>query len=121
VKNAVNGQGVAGVNLTFTSGPNVGKSVVTGVDGSYTFSSLLQVPLGTLEASKQGFEGFSDTFAVKDRLPRFDVMLAPAMALGSLRFVLAWGSKPNDLDIHLTTPNAACKVSYQNKVCRDAR
>ena len=49
VKNAVNGQGVAGVNLTFTSGPNVGKSVVTGVDGSYTFSSLLQVPLGTLE------------------------------------------------------------------------
>lgn len=49
MKNAVNGQGVAGVNLTFTSGPNVGKSVVTGVDGSYTFSSLLQVPLGTLE------------------------------------------------------------------------
>ena len=42
----------------------------------------------SVQGSKEGFEGFSDTFAVKDRLPRFDVMLAPAMALGSVRAFL---------------------------------
>ena len=140
-----------------------------------------------MQASKEGFEGFTDTFAVKDRLPRFDVMLAPAMALGSvrallfqcwrfvslpcvnvnrvaipslrpqtlkpkrgyhrldapplrrapvhaahllyahttfetasscrhrgqLRFVLAWGAKPNDLDIHLQTPTCASGLAVR--------
>jgi len=94
---------------------------VTGPDGSYTFPSLVLAPDGTLEATKDGFEGFSDTFSVKDRLPRFDVMIAPTMTPGSLRFILSWGQKPNDLDIHLTTPNAGCKISYQNKQCNDAK
>ena len=46
----------------------------------------------SVQGSKEGFEGFSDTFAVKDRLPRFDVMLAPAMALGSVRALLFQGA-----------------------------
>ena len=40
------------------------------------------------QASKLGYEGFSDVFAVKDRFPRFDVMLAPAMSPGSVRALL---------------------------------
>jgi hypothetical protein len=124
---------------------------VTGSDGKYEFTQLVQEPEGTLEvrtprharaasscarphpikargccrdrptqATKGGFEGFDDTFAIKDRLPRFDVMLAPSMSPGSLRFVLSWAQKPSDLDIHLVTPSATpCTVSYTNKHCKD--
>jgi len=116
VKSALNGQGMAGVQLTFSSGPNAGKSAVSGPDGSYTFRNLEAAPEGTLQASKTGLETWSATFSVGNRLPRFDVMVVPVMNPGQIRVVLAWGANPPDLDVRLVTPTG-CQVWYGNLQC----
>jgi len=116
VKNALYSQVMAGVTLKFTSGPNLGKSVISGADGSYTFSALHGAPDGTLQASKAGLEIWSQTFSVKNRTPRLDVMVVPTMSPGQIRIVLSWGGDPRDLDVHLTSPTG-CKVWYSNKRC----
>jgi len=116
VKSALNGQGVGGVTLMFTSGPNRGKTAVSGADGSYTFSMLEGAPEGTLQASKTGLETWSATFAVGNRLPRLDVMVVPVMNAGQIRVVLSWGANPPDLDVRLLTP-MGCEVWYNNLRC----
>jgi len=116
VKSALNGQGVGGVTLMFISGPNRGKTAVSGADGSYTFSMLEGAPEGTLQASKTGLESWSATFAVGNRLPRLDVMVVPVMNPGQIRVVLAWGANPPDLDVRLVTPRG-CEVWYGNLRC----
>lgn len=120
VKSAVNGEGVANVMLLFTSGPNFGKTARSGSDGTYSFDSLAPFPAGTLEARYSGYETWVSTFNVANRFPRIDIMMSPYMSPNSLRFVLAWGLNPVDLDIRLATPTG-CQVAYFNKQCADGQ
>jgi len=116
VKSALNGQGVAGVTLLFTSGPNLGKTATSRADGTYSFTKLLGSPDGTLQASKAGLETWSAAFAVKNRTPRMDIMVVPTMNPGQIRIVLSWGANPPDLDVHLLSPTG-CKIWYGNLRC----
>jgi len=119
VKSSVNGQGVSGVTLLFSGGPNFGKTVTTTADGSYAFDGLNKFPSGKLEARKAGFELWEDSFSVGDKGSRMDIFLSPSLPAGSSRIVLQWKSTPQDLDMHLVTPTG-CVVSYMEKECRGA-
>jgi hypothetical protein len=123
VKDATSGHGVSGVTLTFISGPNQGKKATTDGTGQYRFTHLLRHGEGKLKGEKPGFEVFSDSFSVSDRLTsgtRMDVMVSPKLKVNSLRVVLSWGDMPKDLDIWMTTPSG-CRLGWNNLKCKDRK
>lgn len=109
LKNATNGEGIAGVSIDLREGLNVRSgsiiaSTTTDVNGLYQ----IDVDAGnyTAEASHPGFNTtyFTITSIGGHTQVNENTSLSPTLTEGQMRFVLTWGENPYDLDSHLTGP-----------------
>jgi hypothetical protein len=112
VRNATTDNALDSVTVELRAGANntSGAPVVTtstNSDGAYTFAAQ---PSGTytVRATKAGFADAAVTVVVAGTTALAPVaFLSPVGANVAWRFVLSWGSTPQDLDGHLTGPLAA--------------
>ncbi len=115
VRNALNGQALAGALVRL----NGGASVVSGAQGQFTFAN---VPVSdvSITATATGFIGYSNTFTlvIAPSNP-ISFAMSPLISSGStMRLVLNWGAAPSDLDSHLQTPQingTSYHVYYANR------
>jgi hypothetical protein len=112
VRNATTDNALDSVTVELRAGANntAGAPIATTTtnnDGTYSFASR---PSGTytVRATKAGFSDGAVTVVVAGTtaVPPV-VFLSPVGANVAWRFVLSWGSTPQDLDSHLTGPLAA--------------
>lgn len=101
VRNAVNGQPLAGAAVSV----NGGASVITSAAGTFTVTN---VPSGTasIQATATGFFTYTNSFTLAP-VPTNTIgfSLSPTISGSStVRLVLNWGASPSDLDSHLETP-----------------
>ncbi|NBV21323.1 MAG: hypothetical protein EBS05_05300 [Proteobacteria bacterium] len=115
IRNAINGQGIAGATVQL----NGSVTTVSSVTGQFTFTN---VPVSTvsLTATATGFVTYSNNFAlVPTPNNTIGFAMSPSIAnVNSMRLVLNWNSTPSDLDSHLTTPTIAGvvqDVSWTNR------
>ncbi len=108
VRNARTGQGITGATVTRISFSDPSpRTVTSGANGAYQFDN---VPPGTyqLSASATGFQTTTRTGVAVGQgnvTGGQDLVLSPT-GTNDIRIVLTWGTSPNDLDSHLTGPNA---------------
>ena len=108
VRNARTGQGIAGATVSRISFSDpTPRTVTSGANGAYLFDN---VPPGTyqLSASATGFQTTTRTGVAVGQgnvTGGQDLVLSPT-GTNDIRIVLTWGTSPNDLDSHLTGPNA---------------
>lgn len=101
VRNAVNGQPLAGAAVSV----NGGASVITSAAGTFTVTN---VPSGSasIQATATGFFTYTNSFTLAP-VPSNTIgfSLSPTISGSStVRLVLNWGASPSDLDSHLETP-----------------
>jgi Carboxypeptidase regulatory-like domain len=112
VRNATTGDALDSVIVELRAGANNSSgapvaTTSTNDDGAYLFSAQ---PSGTytVRATKAGFADGAVTVVVAGTTTLAPVaFLSPVGANVAWRFVLSWGSTPQDLDGHLTGPLAA--------------
>lgn len=113
IKNAVNGQPIAGATVSTGAYMNVSST-----DGSY---SVLAIPgLVALNISKDGYLiDAVEINATEDT--RADEFVSPTLAQAQFRVVLSWGARPLDLDLHMSgysqSQNKICEVYFSHKKC----
>jgi uncharacterized delta-60 repeat protein len=102
-RNAVNGQGLAGVLVSAGGG-----SAVTDAQGGFVITN---VPVGsvTVGGSLTGFIPFSGSFTLTNQATNgIEFAMSPIISgPETVRLVLTWGAEPRDLDAHLDTPEIA--------------
>jgi len=102
VRDALTGNPIAGAQVSGPTG-----TVLTDAQGQFVLTDL---PVGavTLSFAATGFVSTSRTLQiVAGQNPPLSVALAPVTMGGDIRIVLTWGAQPQDLDAHLSGPNAA--------------
>ena len=101
VRNAVNGQPLAGATIRV----NGGAPVVSSAQGTFTFTN---VPSGsiTVQATATGFFTYTNSFTIAPvPVNTIGFSLSPTISgANTVRLVLNWGASPSDLDSHLETP-----------------
>ncbi len=113
IYNALNGNPVAGVTLSFRPGINSTTGTISGSttslsNGSYSITSL-ETGNYTVEASKTGYitTYFSVIIIGGQNTGGQNGVITPDLDDTEVRIVLTWGQTPRDLDSHITGPNLA--------------
>jgi uncharacterized delta-60 repeat protein len=101
VRNAVNGQGLAGVLVSAGGGTDL-----TDAQGGFLITN---VPVGSVivDGGLTGFIPFSGSFTLANQPTNLiEFAMSPVLSgSDSVRLVLTWGAEPRDLDSHLNTPS----------------
>src|SRR5690606_9149756 len=112
VLNALNSERVGGLNLDLRAGANITEgdiitSTATDTKGNYSFNDI---PAGTYTVSVSG-DGYTDThfnvqvYGNTTRTAQ-NGLVTPSLELGETRIIMQWENRPEDLDLHLTGPEA---------------
>ena len=117
IVDAINGNGLPNVQISITGGEDRYPSVTTDASGF----AYIPVEIGSyrLEMYKEGY--INTSFLVSmgfDENPR-EFVFAIAPKAKDYRIVLTWGSRPNDLDAHLTGPKPEggdFHIWYRNRI-----
>lgn len=101
VVDALTGDIIAGATVTLN-----GLSATTDSLGIATISDT---PTGTftLTISKPGYITYQQEITLEVGPNNVIVSLSPQLAAGQIRIVMTWGENPDDLDSHLTGPDAS--------------
>ena len=117
VVNAVTGEPLADAAISIVDYMNDSKFETTGETGIFIFD--VEIGQYTLNISKEGFIGTSFIARMgADETPR-EVICALSPEIKEFRIVLTWGSRPRDLDAHLSGPNpdgGDFHIWYRNKI-----
>lgn len=99
VTDATNGMPISGAQVLIGD-----QNTLTNSMGEYTLSN---VPIGesTISASRDGYITNDKMVTVTTGSQIVNFVLSPVASEGEWRFVLTWGSTPDDLDLHLWTQN----------------
>ena len=123
VTNAINGEGVANVQVVLRSGWNNRKGraaaeTTTDSGGSFTLNDL-KYGYYTAETSAEDFITAYHNVAVlpEEYAAQWDLPMSPMLAAGETRIVLTWGEFPYDLDSHLV--GADFHVFYSDRDAYD--
>jgi len=103
IVDCVNGEGLSDVNVSITD--DMGKSVMikAGIAGVFTYPC--EIGKYKLSFSLPGYIGLEVPVEMGiDEAPR-EVVIAMSEEIKNYRIVLTWGSRPRDLDAHLSGPN----------------
>lgn len=110
VYNAMTGNGVSGLSLSFRKGINmtagpVSASTITGANGYYTIQNL-EAGSYTGEITGTGYNTnyFTAVCLGGQTNSNQNATVTPTMPEGQIRIVLTWGISPTDLDSHLFLP-----------------
>lgn len=102
INDATTGIGILGVSVSLKSGGSIVSSTTSNSSGYYEFDDP---SLGTYEVSvsKSGFIATSTTgiTVTAYQTTTVNFSMSPVSSNIVYRFVLSWGSSPNDLDAHL--------------------
>ncbi|MBC8465900.1 hypothetical protein H8D57_02640 [bacterium] len=116
VLNAVTGDPLAGVNVSIVDYMRDGDIMTTDESGIFIFPA--EIGEYTVNFAKEGFIGTSSKIRMgADETPR-EVIAALSPEIKEFRIVLTWGSRPKDLDAHLSGPNpdgGDFHIWYRNK------
>ena len=108
VRNARTGQGIAGASVSrYSFSDRVGVTVTADANGAYLFDPVAPGSY-VVTATATGFQSTSRTGVAVGQnsvTSGQDLVLSPT-GTNDIRIVLTWGTTPNDLDSHLTGPNA---------------
>jgi hypothetical protein len=117
VVNAVTGEPIAGAGISiedYMQNTRIDKTDETGI---FIFDA--EIGQYTLNVAKEGFIGMTVTTRMgADETPR-EVICALSPEIKEFRIVLTWGSRPRDLDAHLSGPNpdgGDFHIWYRNKI-----
>ncbi|MDO9578323.1 MAG: hypothetical protein Q7J16_10600 [Candidatus Cloacimonadales bacterium] len=114
--NAVTGDPLPGVNVSIVDYMRTGDMTVTDASGIFIFPA--EIEEYTISFAKEGFIGTSSKIRMgADETPR-EVIAALSPEIKEFRIVLTWGSRPKDLDAHLSGPNpdgGDFHIWYRNK------
>ncbi|MCK4957075.1 MAG: hypothetical protein KAS49_05525, partial [Candidatus Cloacimonetes bacterium] len=117
VVSATTGEALSGANIELVDYYQDSQSFVTGEDGVFIFP--VEVTEYNLSVGKNGFIGNSRKVQMGiDEIPR-EVILALSPMIKEFRIVLTWGSRPRDLDAHLSGPKPEggnFHIWYRNKM-----
>ena len=117
VVSATSGEALSGANIELVDYCQDSQSFVTGEDGVFIFP--VEVTEYNLSVGKNGFIGNSRKVQMGiDEIPR-EVILALSPMIKEFRIVLTWGSRPRDLDAHLSGPKPEggnFHIWYRNKM-----
>jgi len=103
VIDCVSGNAVADVNITLTGEFGEVQDITTDTDGFFMFPC--DIGHFELAYSKKGYIGNSIPVVMEvDESPR-EFVIAISETIKNYRIVLTWGSRPRDLDAHLSGPN----------------
>ncbi len=103
IVNCVNGDPLSDVTISITDDMGKSEMFTSGVDGVFTYPC--QVSKYNLSFSKPGFVGLHASVEMGiDEAPR-EIVIAMTEEIKNYRIVLTWGSRPRDLDAHLSGPN----------------
>ena len=106
VIDAVNGEGLPGVKLTFFSGDSQVQELNVDGEGNYS----IELPQGTyrMVGTKEGYiDNETEVVSVADtNSDNQNLILSPNITSEQARFVLSWGEKPYDLDLHIKGPGS---------------
>ncbi|MCK4312220.1 MAG: hypothetical protein KAW88_05745 [Candidatus Cloacimonetes bacterium] len=117
VVNAVTGDPLSDANVSIVDYMKDTRLITTDETGIFIFEAEIgQYDLGF---SKEGFIGTSiSTRMGADETPR-EIICAMCPEIKEFRIVLTWGSRPRDLDAHLSGPNpdgGDFHIWYRNKI-----
>lgn len=102
---AVTGEPLAAVKVSLVDYMKDSQIAVTDEDGVFIFN--VEIGEYTINFSKEGFIGYSSKIRMgADETPR-EIMAALSPEILEFRIVLTWGSRPRDLDAHLSGPDPA--------------
>jgi hypothetical protein len=117
VINAVTGEPLANAKVMATDYLKDSNYLQTDESGFFMFDA--EIGEYRLEVSKEGFIGNSATIRMgADETPR-EMIFALSPEIKEFRIVLTWGSRPRDLDAHLSGPNpdgGDFHIWYRNKI-----
>lgn len=124
VVDAVTGKGIDGASMSFNPTSGSGDTVGTLTDSYGEFSVQLKPGSYEIEITKDGYikEEFNFTVEKGKTYSGVQFVLSPALS-GEARIVLEWGSKPTDLDSHLTGTSSkgnGVHVYFLDTVCEAA-
>lgn len=89
------------------------------LDGSIIFDKPTADKRFTFSFNAENYISFTDQFeVVAGTIFANRFYASPKLDIGSIRIVLEWGNKPNDLDLHLIKQNAY-HISYRDKKISD--
>jgi Carboxypeptidase regulatory-like domain len=116
VVNAVTGVPLEGANVSIVDYMHDGDMTTT--DGSGVFIFPAEIGEYTISFAKEGFIGTASKVRMgADETPR-EVIAALSPEIKEFRIVLTWGSRPKDLDAHLSGPDpdgGDFHIWYRNK------
>lgn len=103
VIDCVNGEPLSGVEISLTGEMGEVENLQTDADGFFMFPC--EIGIYELTYSKEGYIGNSQPVVMGiDESPR-EFIIAMSEKTQNYRIVLTWGSRPRDLDAHLSGPN----------------
>jgi len=115
VTNAVSGSTLSGATLRFREGSGVQTGSVAGTTTASAngFTITLSPGTYTAEVSLTGYiTSFFTVIAREGNEPvNQNLTLSPVLGANQIRIVLTWGSTPEDLDAHLTGPDAGISIA----------
>jgi uncharacterized protein YfaP (DUF2135 family) len=103
IRGATNNEPIEGA-LVKLEGEQVSVSDFTDEEGEYSFFNIDQGDY-TVEVSKDSYISEEKEIFHDGTVSQVNFVLSDVIASGQYRFVLTWGEKPLDLDIHLYTVN----------------
>lgn len=107
---AVSGQPVRDANLSFEHG----LQAQSGMDGSVTVTLPQKDGVYPFECTKEGYiQAVFELEVIGGTVFNNRFHLSPVIDLGTIRIVLEWGKRPDDLDLHLVKTNGY-HISYRN-------
>ncbi|HPR16849.1 MAG TPA: carboxypeptidase regulatory-like domain-containing protein [Candidatus Cloacimonadota bacterium] len=116
VLNAVDGNPITGANVMATDYLRESDMVITDENGFFMFEA--EIGEYKVAASQNGFIGTAATIRMgADETPR-EIIFALSPEIKEFRIVLTWGSRPRDLDAHLSGPDpdgGNFHIWYRNK------
>jgi len=117
IVNAVDGKSLSNTNVSIVNYMKETQNFQTDESGIFIFN--VDIGKYTINISKDGFIGNSlPVIMGADEMPR-EIICALSPEIKEFRIVLTWGSRPRDLDAHLSGPNpdgGDFHIWYRNKM-----